>query len=374
MGAGIWVSGSMPLLAAAALGVSTNTPTYSEVGLFRLPGFWPSTAGYAAGDNTSARGIYDDTWANIDRIKTNCVVNSYSNRLVGGMYGCNFGIVANQTFGRFYPDHFDTVISAVSGVPMTPCPTGLTPTCPTTFNGFVYSGQAFTNLVTARNLAGNTTQNYAGAYARAVTLAAEDAVGSATALTGGSLSVSSAAASAFAAGTFTAASQKYTFTTTPTVPTDVYVSANEVMPGGDGVSSLRAVPASSVEGGVKVVSGRIKASNEYGSELLPLTLRVMAQYYTSTGWVFSSTDSVTQLAPTYSGLATTKTVTPASRILNLGTLSIKFGAPGAAGTVTVTPSIDTASPGNPPLTIIPGTAAFGVYKNNNNFIYRRESY
>ena len=146
------------------------------------------------------------------------------------------------------------------------------------------------------------------------------------------------------------------------------------MPGGDGVSSQLAVPASSVEGGVKVVSGRIKASNAYGSELLPLTLMATAQYYSANGWVNSTTDSVTTLAPAYAGIATTKTLTPATRILNLGTLSIKFAAPGAAGTVTVTPSVDSGSPGNPPLTIVPGTATFGIYKNNNGFIYRRESY
>lgn len=376
MGAGIWVSGSLSLgtsLAAAVAGVSTNTPTYSEVGLFKLPGIWPSTSGYTASDNTSVRGIYDDTWANIDKNKNDCVVGSYSNQLnSSGMYGCNFGMVTDQTLGRFYPDHFETVISAASGVPMT-CPTGLT--CPASYNGFVYSGQAFTNLVTAKNLAGGTTQNYAGANARDVTLAAEKAVGSATAPSGaGTLNVTSAAASGFAAGTFTASSQKYTFTTTPTAPTDVYVSANEVMPGGDGVSSLLAVPANSVEGGVKVVSGRIKASSVYGSDLLPLTVKVMAQYYTSSGWVYSSTDGVTKLAPTYSGLATTKTLNPASGILNYGNLSIKLAAPGAAGTVTVTPTIDSASPGNPPLGIISGSAAFGVYKSNNNFIYRRESY
>jgi hypothetical protein len=80
------------------------------------------------------------------------------------------------------------------------------------------------------------------------------------------------------------------------------------------------------------------------------------------------------LAPTYSGLATTNTLIPASGILNLGNLSIKLDAPGTAGTVTVTPSIDPTSPGDPPLGIIPGIENFGVYKSNNKFIYRRESY
>ena len=188
------------------------------------------------------------------------------------------------------------------------------------------------------------------------------------------------AASTFNAGVATTSTPVYTLASTTTAPTNIFMRATET--GGDGVTSLRAnnPTTTSVEGGVMVVSGRVKVSNAYGSELLPLTLMATAQYYTATGWVNSITDSVTQLVLTYGGtISTTATLNPASRILNLGNLSIKLGAPNATGFVTVTPAIDPASPGNPPFTtgsgtIIPGKATFGVYKSNNGFIYRRESY
>ncbi|MEO6975337.1 MAG: LamG domain-containing protein, partial [Gallionella sp.] len=64
--------------------------------------------------------------------------------------------------GRFIPDHFDTIVTLASGVPM-PCPSGLT--CPTQYSGFVYSGQTFTVNVYARNAfggPGGTTVNYDG--------------------------------------------------------------------------------------------------------------------------------------------------------------------------------------------------------------------
>lgn len=386
MGTGTWVPGSMPLLAAAALGVSANSPTYSEVGLFKLPGIWPSTAVYTttASDNTSVRGIYDDTWTNIDKNQNDCVVGNYSNQLnANGMYGCNFGLVADQTFGRFYPDHFDTVISAVSSVPMT-CPTGLT--CPT--NGFVYSGQSYTNLVTAKNLAGGTTQNYAGAYARDVTLAAQNAVGSSAAPSGaGTLNVTSAVATAFVAGTFTSPSQNYTFTTTPTSPTDVYVGAKETT--GDGVSSRLAVPANSVEGGVKVVSGRVKVSNAYGTELLPLTVSAAIQYWGGAGYVTSTTDNANAVTLTkvtrsnclgklLSGSACSSTLGTVSSVVPVtppayGLFSIKLGAPGAgnAGSEDLT-----VTGGGWPswLPSNTGRATFGVYKGASEFIYMRESY
>jgi MSHA biogenesis protein MshQ len=128
-----------------------------------------------------------------------------------------------------------------------------------------------------------------------------------------------------------------------------------------------------VEGGVKVVSGRIKVSNAYGSELLPLTLTATAQYYTATGWVNSITDSVTNLVlaasyPVGAG-STAVTLTPSTGDLSSGKLTIRLGAPGVTGTATITP---TTAPGYLPVTS--GTATFGVYKGNNSYIYRRESY
>jgi len=283
------------------------------------------------------------------------------------------GVTGN--LGRFYPDHFDTSVALTAGVPMA-CPAGLT--CPTSYNGIVYSGQAYTTQVTAMNLSGGTTQNYSGAlgYAKAVTLAAWDALGSTTTQNpSGALAnntITTAMFGASVAGVATTNISTYTLATATTVPTNIFMRANESL-GGDNVTSLLAIPANSVEGGVKVVSGHIKVSNAYGSELLPLTLMATAQYYTATGWVNSITDSITHLTLTTTypvGAGTTAvTLTPASSNLSGGQLNIKLGKPSSgAGIATITPTAP------PYLPVTAGTATFGVHKGNNRFIYRRENY
>jgi hypothetical protein len=343
---------------------------------------------------------------------------------------------ASVNIGRFYPDHFDTVVqySAATGIFMQ-CPAGLscpaanyladwsyanaaarvaatgfvatdidrvamqldnnsywrltavTPTwaqlVPFLPRGFVYSGQAFKVQVAARNVSGGTTQNYnsTSGYANPVTLNAWDALGSTTTQNpSGALTNNTVTAGTFVSGVATTSTPVYTLGTMPTAPiapTDIFMRAVESA--GDTVTSLRATPASSSEGGIKVLSGRIKVSNAYGSELLPLTLTATAQYYTATGWVNCLVDSVTRLVLTYGGtISPTPVVTPnpVSGVVSGGNVTVGIAAPGAGrtGTVTVTPSVDPASPGVPGLMLIPGTATFGVYKSNSGFIYRRESY
>jgi MSHA biogenesis protein MshQ len=386
-----------PALLANTL--QNNNATYTEVGYLYL----------------NAGALRDATFTNVDQINQvagcfsttppatdNCdcllstnttnagVPDNVSDVLINGRYGCYIGNKTYFALGRFVPDHFDTAISTVSGVPM-PCPNGLTCPCLGSLvclpaaTGFVYSTQNFATQVIARNLAGGATQNYAGNFARAVTLSAWNAAGGTGAGAqnpSGALTNNSIANTVFALGIATTTSNRpiYTLSSAQTAPTDIYIRADEPV-GADGVSSLRATnpTTTSVEGGVKVLNGRLKISNAYGSELLPLTLTATAQYYTATGWVNSLTDSVTKLALTYAGtLSPTPTVTqnPASSIVSGGNLTISIAAPGAgkAGTVTATPAIDPVSPGNPGLTLIPGTATFGVYKSNSGFIYRRESY
>lgn len=274
--------------------------------------------------------------------------------------------------GRFIPDHFDTVV----GVSMA-CPTGLT--CPP--GGLVYSGQPFTINVYARNAVGALTQNYDGTastnpnFAQAVTLTAWDALGSTTtqnppALTPGSITGVSGtvAATSFDRGSTvlgTPAAPIYTFGTTPTSPTDIYIRAADA-----DATSLRVPANTSVEGGIKVVNGRVRLSSAYGSELLPLPLTATAQYFTASGWGISITDSVTNLTLNASypvGTGST-TVTPVTGILSSGRLTINLSAPGVTGAATITPT----APGYLP--VMPGTAIFGVYKGNDIFIYMREAY
>lgn len=385
------ISGGVVGLLALNSSLLANTPqsgnaTYTEVGYFYAnAGAFRDNTFTSVDQNNQIAGCTTTNPESCDCLLSANATNpgvpdNLSDVLINGRYGCYVGNKTSVSFGRFIPEHFDTAISAVSGVPM-PCPTNLPAglACPIQFNGFVYSGQAFTTQVSAKNLADITTQNYYGNFAKPVTLSAAAAPGGAAAASG-SLTNNTIAANMFIAGVATTNIPVYTFASAVTAPTNIYMRATET--GGDGVTSLRATnpTATSIEGGIMVVSGRVKVSNAYGSELLPLTLMATAQYYTATGWLNSTTDSVTQLTLSYGGtISTSATVSPANRILSLGSLSIKLGAPNASGVVTVTPAVDPASPGNPPFstgsgTVIPGKATFGIYKNNNGFIYRRESY
>lgn len=118
--------------------------TYDEAGYFRFKAF----------------GVYDDTFAAAsgDLNKNDCIVGSFSNSLSGGKYGCNFGNAGvSDHFGRFIPDHFDTVVTQA-------CLAG----------NFTYSGQPIPLTVTARNAGGGITQNYSDAFSRQLTLTARD--------------------------------------------------------------------------------------------------------------------------------------------------------------------------------------------------------
>jgi MSHA biogenesis protein MshQ len=304
--------------------------TYSEAGYFRL----------------NADGVVDSTFAGVDTATSDCLTGSSSNTLVGGKYGCNIGNAVSPYFGRFIPDHFDTV---------------LLPGC----SPFTYSGQPFAIYATAMNgsVTPAVTQNYDGTtgsvFSKSVTLSpVASAGGAAIAGPTGTLSSGSATAASFRKGTNTIAGtvsvtngsaavtgvgtsfstqlavggvvcigarcnsisaigsntamtlsgvytgstasgqvmqpgQTFSFSNRLTVPTNVYVRAVDA----DSVTSLRAVAASSVEGGGPVRSGRIRLSNAYGSELLSAGLRVptVIEFYdtvTAQGWR-TGTDSCT---------------------------------------------------------------------------------
>lgn len=318
--------------------------------------FGTFTSGVATGTNF--------TWPEVGIIRLNSSVGD------GDYLGAGDVTTQSGNIGRFYPAHFDTVVSQVSGAPMA-CTAGVV--CPTAYNGFVYSGQSFALTVSAKNVNGVTTANYntTTGFAKTAALTAVGVLGADTAPANpGNLAVSGL--SAFANGQVTTNAEQYGFNALPAEPTTIYIRATEAV-GGDGVTSKRLLNplTSSVEGGVAVVTGRLKVSNAYGSEMLPLTLVATAQFYTANGWVNSSTDSITHLTvnPSYpvGAGSSVVTLTPATGDLLQGLLSIRLGKPSAgAGVATVQP----AAP--PYLPVTSGSATFGVYKNNNNFIYRRE--
>jgi len=162
----------------------------------------------------------------------------------------------------------------------------------------------------------------------------------------------------------------FTFAAIPTVPTDAYWRAFD----SDSVSSLRSTPSSSIEGGVKVVSGRLKIANAYGSELLTLPMKVTAQYYNGTSWVTSTTDSLS-----ISGGLTAIDVpgsTPPLCDVIFATAPLAVASGVGSFTLTkptngrcdadITLSAPSYLPG------VTGRATFGIYKSP--LIYRRENY
>lgn len=360
------------LVANPLIPLPSSNATYSEVGYLYLgPGAYRNDT-YASGDAS-----FGDCIQNTSQYTNPPVPDYLSDVLVNGQYGCSVGNKTPVSLGRFVPDHFDTVVELTANLPM-PCPIGLIPGCPTSYDGFVYSGQPFSVKVTAKNAGGNTTQNYQGFFAKAVTLSAWDALGSIVTPPGGSLLANTAIAAAmFGAvtpGAATTSTPVYTLATVTTAPTDIYLRAVDA----DGVTSRRATnPPTSVEGGVKVVSGRVKIGNAYGSELLPLPMTATVQYYNGTYWVTSATDYVTSLTltATYDVVkgVTTGTTTPSptgSAMVSGGVLNILLGKPTAGpGSATINPGVPSYLP-----LLTPGLATFGIYKGNNRFIYLREMY
>jgi MSHA biogenesis protein MshQ len=165
----------------------------------------------------------------------------------------------------------------------------------------------------------------------------------------------------------------YTFNAVTTVPTTIKIRA---------VDSVNAGVTSSgfTEGTTEIRSGRLKIPNVYGSELLPLSMAVTAQFYNaSNNWVTSTTDNVTSLSfpasyPIGATGTTLVTKSPTNGKLSSGVLTINLSPPGAGktGSTLVAPT--------PPLSYLPltpangGTATFGIYKGNNSIIYMRENY
>jgi MSHA biogenesis protein MshQ len=373
--------------------------TYTEVGyLYVNPGAFRDT-GYTNVDQLGqlAGCAATDTCDCLlsTHITNGSVPDNLSDVLINGRYGCYVGNKTGFAFGRFIPDHFVTSINAVSGVPM-PCPTDPVLTCPVTYNGFVYSGQTFATQVTANNLAGGTPLNYYSNFAKAVTLSAWDAKGGTNPNPGpGAVNI----ATPLAAGDFVAGvgGRKdglgnpipyvaYTFNDTPTLPTDIYMRAVDA----DNVSSLiSGAPATSIEGGVKVLSGRVRVSSAYGSEQLPLPISATVQYYNAAGaWLTSSTDNVTSFNPLMNlvptivkgPLAVGNIVMPNATVTVVnGVKSVRINRPGVTGSADIRLSgvpnyLWTGSNGAGTDPGVPGRVTFGVYKGAQEFIYMREAY
>ena len=338
----------------------------------------------------------DDTFTQVDSAAGDCISdtsnsNYLSDTLIGGKYGCSIGNFLPVSFGRFIPDHFDTVIDA--GVPLA-CPGGLS--CAAA--GMVYAAQPFGVTLSARNLASGITLNYAAYFSHPVTLQAWDGAGS-TALqnppaspAGSILRPSGVTASSFLAGVADVnglASPAYVFpfawpaaAVNLASPTAIHVRAFETA-GADGVTSMRG--GASIEGAVTVVAGRLFVANNIGSELLPVPVNVYAQFWNLSRFMNSTGDGSTILNASNMVLGNCSgqlnagsgacigalgfAVAPASLALVAGFARFRLNAPGPGNTGTV----DLIMHAIPWLPSTTARIAFGLYKYG-PVIYLREMY
>ena len=359
------VSGAMGgAFAAATGGSATGAFEYHDVGTIQF----------------LADAVTDTTFTAIDQGKTpvHCIAGSTSNTLstgaTPGRYGCNIGSTASAVIGRFIPAYFDTDIQ---------------PACPSTF---VFSRQPFTAVVTAKSISGQTTQNYASGtgLANAVTLSDGNA------FAGGSMTNTAVAATAFAAGVATKTDPTYSFTTEPTVPTTIRLRAVES--GGDGVTSNVSTVTYPlhVEDEVEVRSGRFLLHNAFGDPRLSLALApAQVQTWASTSYWINDTNSCTTVpVPT---LANGGLSFAGAGALGSGAVSIWIGAgqpaitstsggalssvkigttatagPSAVGYVTVDLSAIAGWPAWLPQSTDTARFSWGLYKQNDRVIYRRE--
>jgi MSHA biogenesis protein MshQ len=149
--------------------------------------------------------------------------------------------------------------------------------------------------------------NYKGALARAVSLSAWSEQGGSVAASPGSLATGTVAASSFVAGVATVTTPVYNFPAALAfshlqprgvawvTPATIYLRAIETA--NASISSLRSPASSSVEGAVRILSGRLYVANIHGSELLPVPVKVSAQYWSGSNWESSSTDGASTVNP-----------------------------------------------------------------------------
>ena len=384
------LSGAFSAASAPWNTASGSAFTYSEVGYFRL----------------LAYGVYDDTFASVDSVKSPADCRADANLGSGvpaadpnvvaadGRVGCFFGSAQSAYFGRFVPDHFAITAKSIlnrSG------------TAACAASSFTYMGEPLKQLVTleAQNVANDVTTNYTGTYARLNPLTQldigviNDPVNGARTpfkncittpghpcFTPGVITgsfVDGAAALVVPLTVFRGAAPAGPFANVkiaiaPTDPDSVRLAAYDL----DTVNLVAGAANHGQTGDTILRYGRLSIDNAYGSELLKLTMKVNAQYWNGTGYASNTLDSCTP--PLYAPLSDYRGDVTA---LNLPSSSLTPGSPfalGAGALVLAKPAPAPAAKGSVKVTsgypdYLPGygRATFGVYKAG-PVIYVRETY
>lgn len=358
----------------------------------------------------------------------------------GGNYlsASNGAVTGSLVVGRFTPDHFDT--------------SGNTPQFTTTCTGgggsFTYLDQPFVYAtqpvltVLARALAGTTTQNYTGSFWKLTSSGFGSVYNKAYfPVTGGdtipALNLSATipaptfvdvgagvpGSAGSGTGTFTFADggglkiQRLVGTLSPPLTAEIQLrvatitDSDSVACTGTGCSaggfsfgattSGNGIAFAGTGGGKQFYHGRLNVINASGSEILPLTVPMQTEYYTSAnGFVLNSLDTGSSGNCTvYTGGATNLVVTPSSGLSTTatvsgsptyyfsgGALNISLSAPtgtttgyadieASIGTIlpwlqynwSYTGTLGTTYSNNPR-----GRGTFGIFKGNDRVIYQKE--
>lgn len=358
--------------------VSPYTPAAGTLGALNNGGI--AQGSFSGGAATVANLQYTE----VGSFTLQAAANDYLNSA-----GVNLA-TTNGVVGRFTPAYFDVAVTHG-------CSGGAT---------FTYSGQPFSVMVSAFNVAGTPTLNFDSTLGFAKDVTITDADGDADPIGSFNGTNTLAGASAFTGGGQGSSNTiAYTFTSKETVPVTLNLRGTDT----DLVSS-----AGHMEQTTEERSGRVVISNAYGSELVDLAMPMKAQYYLSTaaGFVTNTADTCTAVTlsfPTFygnlglgetcvhddaglSGQACTPPSGSASQqfreapvVTFTGDFNLYLRASGAGNDGGV--DVSTNPPGAlPPWLLFDwdgngvhdnhpiGRATFGIYKGSPRQIYMRERY
>lgn len=373
------LTGSFP---AATVASSSGTFQYQDVGTLTLNTNAVTDPNFTAVDQVTGVVGKVDHGASGD-----CVLNSTSNTLSSGRYGCTIGAASLGPLGRFYPDHYEVNAS-------------LTPACGVAPNGTTYMSQPALGIslgVSAMSSSGVLLSrytiggNFSGLCSPNSCLATLDIEGDnagtpinpLSARLSPNLPGSLPANTAWNAGQYTASGSAYSFSrlTTPDGPYDSFALKTSVVDN-DG-ALITKLNGAAVTGSASVLSpltkirfGRMQIANAYGSELLALPVNVSAQYWNGSYYVPNILDSCTSIASTNFTQAPGPGDAITTTILGGGTLASGAGSvtlakpnptpttPRGKGSVNLSSAIPWL-PGS-------GRETFGIAKSP--FIYLRENY
>jgi MSHA biogenesis protein MshQ len=350
-----------------ASGTATGaTFTYSEVGNFAI----------------GANGVFDGSFTSVDQAAGDCT-NDFSNSLVGGRYGCKIGnSSASSAIGRFTPDHFDVSLNT---------PTFATGCGP---GNYTYVGQTFNYTVqpvitvTAKNAAGignTTTQNYTGASWFKLTNGS--LTGKAYTAATGTLDASGVAGTdpvvadtgaGTASITFSSGTGLFFARSIPVAPFNSEISLAINVIDGDtpaivyALNPARFAAATSGNGiafnnGKSMRFGQLAIRNANGSQLVPLPVRVEAQYWSgapTNAFITNTADSCTTIATNNvamssftNNLAACETAITAVGAFSGGRSTLTLAAPGAGndGSVDLAVNLSAVSSGTTCTTVGAGT-------------------